>query len=97
MHAVVNERWEVCVAVSEGQFQHVSFVNAISTSKGGTHVAHVTDKLAKDLVEMIQKKHKIKTLKPFQVRATLQPQRSKPDPDPYTLTLTLPLTHSMIL
>ena len=28
-------RWEVCVTLSEGQFQQVSFVNSICTSKGG--------------------------------------------------------------
>ena len=31
-------RWEVVFAVSDGQFQQVSFVNSICTIKGGTHV-----------------------------------------------------------
>ena len=30
----VNDRWEVCVSLSEGQFTQVSFVNAICTTKG---------------------------------------------------------------
>lgn len=36
-----NDRWEVCVARSTDGFQQVSFVNGVSTVKGGTHVAHV--------------------------------------------------------
>jgi DNA topoisomerase-2 len=31
-------RWEVAFVVSDGQFQQVSFVNNICTTKGGTHV-----------------------------------------------------------
>lgn len=56
----VNERWEVCVSISEGQFNQVSFANSICTSKGGTHVNHVADAVVKDLVAFIQKKHKVK-------------------------------------
>jgi len=55
-----GDRWEVCVSLSDGQFQQVSFANSICTSKGGTHVAHVTDGIVKDLMELIKKKHKIK-------------------------------------
>lgn len=36
-----NDRWEVCVARSTDGFQQTSFVNGISTNKGGTHVTHV--------------------------------------------------------
>lgn len=38
-----NQRWEVIATISEGQFQNVSFVNSICTSKGGTHVNYITD------------------------------------------------------
>ena len=31
----VNDRWEVGVAVSDGSFQQISFVNSINTYKGG--------------------------------------------------------------
>lgn len=54
------------MSVSDGQFNQVSFVNSICTSKGGTHVGHVTDKIADALIEHIKKKHKNSTLKPFQ-------------------------------
>jgi DNA topoisomerase-2 len=55
----INDRWSVCVALSSsGQFQQVSFVNSICTTKGGTHVKYVTDKLTKDLMPYINKKNK---------------------------------------
>lgn len=38
-------RWEVVASLSDGQFQQVSFVNSICTSKGGTHVNYVTDQI----------------------------------------------------
>ena len=38
-----QERWEVIASLSDGQFQQVSFVNSICTSKGGTHVNYITD------------------------------------------------------
>lgn len=64
-----DDRWEICVAPSEGQFQHVSFVNSICTYKGGTHLNHVTDQIVSSLVEHIKKKNKeASTIKPFQVK-----------------------------
>lgn len=41
----MNERWEVCVSLSDGHFQQVSFVNAIATTKGGSHVDYVTNQI----------------------------------------------------
>lgn len=38
-----HERWEIVASLSDGQFQQVSFVNSICTSKGGTHVNYITD------------------------------------------------------
>jgi len=40
-----HERWEVAASLSEGQFQQVSYVNSICTSKGGTHVNYVVEKV----------------------------------------------------
>jgi DNA gyrase/topoisomerase IV subunit B len=54
----VNERWEVVVSLSDGQFQQVSFVNSICTSKGGTHVNAVESQVTKSLLELLAKKHK---------------------------------------
>lgn len=33
IHEVVNDRWEVCLTMSEKGFQQVSFVNSIATTK----------------------------------------------------------------
>merc|ERR1719163_626967 len=42
-----SKRWELLVARSDGDgFQQNSFVNAISTPKGGTHVQYILDQLA---------------------------------------------------
>ena len=74
-------RWEVAFAVSDGQFQQVSFVNSICTIKGGTHVnystsentnhAHstVADQIVTQLIEAVKKKDKKGVpVKPFQAK-----------------------------
>merc|ERR1719253_1841784 len=56
VHAHFGKRWEVLVAKSDGDgFRNCSFVNAISTPKGGTHVAHVTDQLVDALMAKAKK------------------------------------------
>jgi len=46
VQAQIGKRWEVLIARSDGDgFQHCSFVNSISTPKGGTHVQHIVDQL----------------------------------------------------
>jgi DNA topoisomerase-2 len=73
VHAHFGKRWEVLVAKSDGDgFQHCSFVNSISTPKGGTHVAHVLDQL----VDSLQSKAKREAgkgaeIKPVHVRNNL--------------------------
>ena len=65
----LNDRWEVCVSLSEsGEFQQVSFVNSICTTRGGTHVKHFAEALSKKLVAIINKKNKAAPVKPNQVR-----------------------------
>jgi DNA topoisomerase-2 len=49
IYEVVNKRWEVAFALSDGQPQHVSFANSIATTKGGTHVDMLTTQLANKL------------------------------------------------
>ncbi|KAJ3222418.1 DNA topoisomerase 2 [Clydaea vesicula] len=67
-----NDRWEIAVTISDGQFQQVSFVNSICTSKGGTHVNYVSDQIVATLLETIKKKDKKSvTLKPFQCKSHL--------------------------
>ncbi|XP_048132347.1 DNA topoisomerase 2-like isoform X4 [Rhodamnia argentea] len=67
----VNERWEVCVSLSEGQFQQVSFVNGIATIKGGTHVDYVTNQIANHVMTVVNKKNKTANLKAHNVKSHL--------------------------
>ncbi|KAF9593284.1 hypothetical protein IFM89_021040 [Coptis chinensis] len=55
----VNDRWEICVSLSEGQFQQVSFVNSIATIKGGTHVDYVTNQIANHVMNSVNKNKNI--------------------------------------
>jgi DNA topoisomerase-2 len=64
----VNDRWEVCVTLSDGQFQQVSFANAICTIKGGQHVDYITDQIAKEVVKAANKKNKGVQIKPHHVK-----------------------------
>ncbi|KAJ3179046.1 DNA topoisomerase 2 [Gaertneriomyces sp. JEL0708] len=72
-HSIVYEqahdRWEIAFAVSDGQFQQVSFVNSICTSKGGTHVNAIADQLVSKINEFVKKKNKGTTLKPHQIKS----------------------------
>lgn len=44
-----TDRWEVVVSLADGDPKHVSFVNAICTSKGGTHVNYLLDQLVESI------------------------------------------------
>eukprot|EP00531_Pseudo-nitzschia_arenysensis_P017060 CAMPEP_0116147982 /NCGR_PEP_ID=MMETSP0329-20121206/18076_1 /TAXON_ID=697910 /ORGANISM="Pseudo-nitzschia arenysensis, Strain B593" /LENGTH=1429 /DNA_ID=CAMNT_0003644009 /DNA_START=85 /DNA_END=4370 /DNA_ORIENTATION=- len=56
----VDDKWEVGVSHTsqDGAFMQISFVNAICTSKGGTHVNFVADMITKNLATAIEKKNK---------------------------------------
>ena len=55
-----SERWEIGVAMTPNHnFEQVSFVNGISTSKGGKHVDYIVSQITKKLSALIAKKHKI--------------------------------------
>ncbi|KAM9894519.1 hypothetical protein OXX69_011335, partial [Metschnikowia pulcherrima] len=58
VHEVINDRWEVAFAVSDGTFNQVSFVNSIATTAGGTHVKYVSDQIIDKLMEELNKKEK---------------------------------------
>uniref|UniRef100_UPI003AAD5223 DNA topoisomerase 2-alpha n=1 Tax=Centroberyx gerrardi TaxID=166262 RepID=UPI003AAD5223 len=69
VHEVVNERWEICLTMSEKGFQQVSFVNSIATTKGGRHTDYVADQVVTKLIEVVKKKNKAGVVvKPFQVK-----------------------------
>ncbi|KAF7070516.1 hypothetical protein CFC21_076029 [Triticum aestivum] len=67
----VNDRWEVCVSLSEGQFQQVSFVNGIATIRGGTHVDYVANQIANHLMGIVNKKNKHASMKLHTVKGYL--------------------------
>jgi len=62
-----SSMWTVCIAPSDDGFEHVSFVNGICTAKGGSHVDHVANTLASNIIDEMEKKIK---LKPQQVKNT---------------------------
>lgn len=64
----IGTRWEVAFAVSDGTFQQVSFANSIATTKGGTHVNHIADQIAKNIITAIGKKNKGAAVKPAQIK-----------------------------
>ncbi len=66
-----SERWEVICSLSDGQFQQVSFVNSISTIKGGSHVNYLADQIVEKIMEVLKKKHKGVEIKPYQVKQNL--------------------------
>uniref|UniRef100_A0A672N7X2 DNA topoisomerase 2 n=1 Tax=Sinocyclocheilus grahami TaxID=75366 RepID=A0A672N7X2_SINGR len=78
VNETVNERWEVCLTMSEKGFQQISFVNSIATTKvsetlllitGGRHVDYVVDQIVTKLIEVVKKKNKAGvSVKPFQVK-----------------------------
>ncbi len=60
-------RWKLGIAPSEGSFTQVSFVNAVETKDGGTHVDYVAAQIVDWLREKVKKKHKL-DLKPSELR-----------------------------
>lgn len=66
-------RWEIGIGQSDDQiFQHVSFVNAIATSKGGQHVEYIARQVADHLVAACTKKNKGFKLKAAQMKNYLK-------------------------
>ena len=56
-----DSRWEYAVALTPThEFIQVSFVNGIYTSKGGKHVEYILNQITRKMVELIEKKKKIK-------------------------------------
>ena len=47
--------------------QHVSFVNSVATSDGGTHVDYIANQIVQHLRALIKKKHKI-DVKPQEIK-----------------------------
>jgi DNA topoisomerase-2 len=64
----VNDRWSICAIYdSNNEYGQISFVNGISTFKGGAHVNHVLDQITRRIVTYIKEKHKL-TIKGYQIK-----------------------------
>ena len=68
-----NARWSIgCLYIPDSGGKVVSFVNGISTFKGGSHVNHVMDMVAKPLIDnYIKKKNKEIKISPTLVKENL--------------------------
>jgi len=60
-----HKRWRIGVVYDKnsGSFNHISYVNGISTSQGGTHVDYIANQLCNGLKKKIISKSKNKDLK----------------------------------
>jgi DNA topoisomerase-2 len=58
---VNTPRWCVSVAPSSEGHHHISFVNGICTTKGGTHVDYVSKMISDGIIEDLSKKIKLKS------------------------------------
>ena len=56
-----NGRWEYAVCLSPvDEFTHISFVNGISTTRGGKHVDYILKQIVRKCKLILKKKKKIK-------------------------------------
>jgi len=70
----IQDRWNVGLVLSPNrEFMDVSFVNGISTSKGGSHVNHVLSQITDKIKDILSKspKTKSKTFKPSQIKENI--------------------------
>ena len=71
VHLELNDRWEAIVSYNNSSnFEQVSFVNGIHTSRGGKHLEYIVGQIRDGLVEYIKKKKKVQ-VKPATVRNEL--------------------------
>ena len=66
-----NDRWQIGASYSEDGFQQVSFVNGISTIRGGKHVDYIVNQITKKLSELISKRKKGVTVKAQHIKEYL--------------------------
>jgi DNA topoisomerase II len=54
----VNDRWKVGVGLSDsGSFDNISFVNGLTTTRGGTHINMIVQQLTKRIHDEIERQH----------------------------------------
>lgn len=68
-HDIISDRWEIVATYNEsGTFEHVSFVNGISTIRGGKHVDYIVNQLCTKLADLVNKKRKDVDVKPAHIK-----------------------------
>ena len=68
----INDRWTVGIAGSaDNIFHHTSFVNNISTFRGGSHVDYIVEQITKGVIELLGKKKSSLSIKPAHVKRFL--------------------------
>ena len=74
VYEMLNSRWTIAAAPikdnTTSSYSQVSFVNGISTSKGGKHVDYIRDQIVKKMIKMIESRKKI-SVKPKEVKEHL--------------------------
>lgn len=71
---ISDENWKVCVVydpTDKLDHQNISFVNGISTSRGGTHLEHVSNQIVNKIKDSISKKAKDLIIKPAMIKENL--------------------------
>ena len=64
-----NSRWSVGVVFDpNASFQHMTFVNKISTFQGGTHLNYIVNQIVDKVTAFILEKHKNLKIKPSQIK-----------------------------
>jgi DNA topoisomerase-2 len=64
-----NERWEVGVVFDPNAgYQHMSFVNRISTFLGGTHVNYIVGQIVDKITAIIKDRNKNLNIRPSQIK-----------------------------
>ena len=72
VHLQVNKKWEIGASTNDNEiFEHMSLVNGINTSRGGTHVNAVASQICNHVATNLSKKHKTK-IKPIYVKNQLR-------------------------
>ncbi len=63
----IDNYWQVGISESD-TFRHISFVNGISTDKGGTHVNFIINQIVSFITDEIKKKVKDSKIKPSYIK-----------------------------
>jgi len=67
-----NERWSIGVVFDTNSgYQHMTFVNKISTFEGGTHLNYIVNQIIDKVTTHINEKHKNLKIKPSQIKDNL--------------------------